>query len=241
MVAFADSILATLDLQFTEPTEPLVVELDSDDTECLFAMSTSQVHPLASGSTSQQARHVSASASRKRQRDEDDETPTRSRTSPSPSGRRKPLKVVQRQDVQPAAKSPVEDSRLMPPPSLPLYSQELEYTQGVRPPSQAREEPLFLQGSQFSVADAELIRSAGLGIENMTEEEVTKMMEDDDEEFQMPPTQQEELSGFEELFDDAEMEPTQNSVDASGVGTDSLSATCRTRTNHHNTGFQTSV
>jgi len=220
-VSFADSVLTTLNFRFTEPAEPLVIELDSDDTDSLFAISTSQVHPVTTDNVSQQLRHVSVSASRKRQRDEDDASTTTPRASAPLSGRRKPMKVVRRQDVQTAARSLAasdsqQGSRSMPPPSLPLQSQqELEYTQGTQTHFQPYEEPLFLQGSQLSAANEELIRSAGLGIENMTAEEVVEMMECEGEEYEMPPTQQEAANGFEELFDDAEMEPTQKGLSGS--------------------------
>ena len=53
----------------------------------------------------------------------------------------------------------------------------------------------------------------------MTAEEVAEMMEWEGEEFEMPPTQRQDDIGVNEfeLFDDTEMEPTQNGVGDSRV------------------------
>jgi cell cycle checkpoint control protein RAD9A len=209
-------MLATLNLRFTKASDPLVIELECDDTECLFVISTNHA-PSGFPIPSQQSRQPSVSTGRKRQREEDEGTPE-----PTPKAlenaviRRKPMKVVQKQNVQMIAKSLASESqrssRSMPPPSLPLYSeQELEYTQDLPPEA----EPLFLPGSQMSVEEEALIRSTGLGIENMTAEEITEMLEGEGEEYAMPPTQRSEMDDFA-LFDDTEMEPTQTG-DASKV------------------------
>jgi hypothetical protein len=61
----------------------------------------------------------------------------------------------------------------------------------------------------------------------MTAEEVVEMMECEGEEYEMPPTQQEAVNGFEELFDDAEMEPTQNGLSGSRVRAMTRSVSCK--------------
>lgn len=144
------------------------------------------------------------------------------------------MKVVQRQNVETLARSvdqTPQNSRSMPPPSLPLRSQqgeELEYTQGQpafsQPPAEdpllsqrPAEESLFLPASQLSIADQEVLQSTGLGIENMTAEELAEMMDGDDEDLEeMPETQRDGVNDYQ-LFDDTEMAPTQNGLEDSRV------------------------
>ncbi|KAF9642407.1 hypothetical protein BDM02DRAFT_2270080 [Thelephora ganbajun] len=131
-------------MRFTEPGRPIVIIPETVDTECLFAISTTfdsmQLFPTPQSRRST----VSATPQRnplKRMREDDSVEPGLAPGPPksaSPavphSARRKPVKVVQRQDLATTRKpSPVThsvtssqsvwDSRsMLPPPSVPLRS-----------------------------------------------------------------------------------------------------------------------
>lgn len=206
-VAYADSMsLATL-MRFTEPGRPIIIILETDDTESLFAISTTfdsiKIFPTP------QSRRSTASAtpqrtSLKRVREEDSAelrpTPGSSGSTSSAvphSARRKPLKVVQRQDVATAHKlSPVahsvansqsvRDSRSMPPPSsIPHRSSPTVPPSPVKQEEEGwilqQEEPLFLPSSQLTQQDIEIIKNETA---NMTEEELAEILQFDDDELE---------------------------------------------------------
>lgn len=209
-------------LRFTEPGRPIVIILETDDTGSLFAISTTfdsvKIFPTP------QSRRSTASAtpqraSLKRARDDDGVGPgptPGSSKSASPvvpqSARRKPAKVVQRQDVATTRKpSPVThpttssqsvwDSRSMPPPpSVPQRSspavppspvKQEEEEEGSQP-----EEPLFLPSSQLTQQDVETVKNETA---NMTEEELAEILQFDDDEL-------EEFAAPNHKDEDAEME-----------------------------------
>lgn len=70
-IAYADSLSLSLDLRFTDPSAPLFIDVEGDNTETLFVISTSQVHPSVPGISSQ--RYQPKPQTKKRERDE---TPT---------------------------------------------------------------------------------------------------------------------------------------------------------------------
>lgn len=95
------------------------------------------------------------------------------------------------------------------------YSQGAQ-AQELSPPPQ--EEPLFLPSSQLSQADQEIIRAAGLGIEDMNMDEFNAMMDDDGEDVHdgryrgadMDVDASGRGEGVEDI-DDTQMAPTQGS------------------------------
>ncbi|EAU91046.2 hypothetical protein CC1G_03214 [Coprinopsis cinerea okayama7 len=198
-IAFAESLGTTLDIHFTEPAAPLCIDVEGLSIEGLFVISTIQVpgenHVTMSQTT------ATANGVKKREREE---TPYESarfkksmkvvHTTPLPSGSRSSASVRGQSvmSAQPPASLPRAASffadrpnaqstpRDMPPPPLPIRG---EYA----PPPPARreesEEPLFLPASsQLSQAEVEVLRSTGLGIENMDAEEFANMLEGDGEE-----------------------------------------------------------
>jgi hypothetical protein len=209
-------------MRFTEPGRPIVIALETDDTESLFAISTTfdsmQLLPTP------QSRRSTASAtpqrsSLKRIREDDSAEP---QPTPGPSksaspavphsARRKPVKVVQRQDIatvrklSPVAHSvmssqPAWDSRSMPPPpSMPLRSspavpfspvKQEEEEEGSR-----QEEPLFLPSSQLTQQEVEIVKHETA---NMTEEELAEILRFDDDEL-------EEFAVSDDKNEDTEME-----------------------------------
>jgi len=218
-------------MRFTEPGRPIVIILESDDTESLFAISTTfdsmQLFPTP------QSRRSTASAtpqrnSLKRVREDDSAeagpTPGSSKSA-SPavphSARRKPAKVVRRQDIaairnqSPVAHSVTSsqsgwDSRSMPPPpSVP------QRTSPTVPPSLVKqeeeeeprqEEPLFLPSSQLTQEEVEIAKHE---IANMTEEELAEILRFDDdelEEFAIP----DHGNGDTEMEDVSEIAATQS-------------------------------
>jgi cell cycle checkpoint control protein RAD9A len=77
----------------------------------------------------------------------------------------------------------------MPPPSIipGINFSQMPRSQGrsqndTSSKSERKNEPLFLPSSQMSAADEELLRSTGLGIESMNEQELTDMLEGEGEE-----------------------------------------------------------
>lgn len=169
-IAYAESMEAILEVRFTDPASALYVNVQSDNIESLFAMSTNSVPgapaPLAAAVPSQ-ARSAGSSgsvqghATRKRPRAE------------AMARHRTPAKVVQR--VAPAALT-----RRSPGARLSTPSQPPVVRRSSLAVSQPREEPLFLPGSQMSTADKEALDASGLG--DMDADEFHAMMEDEGEE-----------------------------------------------------------
>jgi len=174
----------SLDFRFTDPAAPLFIDVEGDNVDTLFIISTSQVQGGTLGSQGTSSQVVNT---RKRERDRSEsETPRL----------KKPLKVVQEVDSEMGrhhSNYSRGTSRIpgsMPPPStIPnrstfhaIASQGLTYGSMSRSENPRQDEPLFLPSSQLSVTALEVIRSTGLGIENMNAAEIAEMLEGEGEE-----------------------------------------------------------
>ncbi|PPQ63670.1 hypothetical protein CVT24_004555 [Panaeolus cyanescens] len=182
-IAFADSMSASMDFRFTDPAAPLFIDIEGDSMGALFVISTSQVH---TGHTATQSTAAGGNNKKRERPQSANETPRI----------RKSMKAAM--PVQLDSHKRPEGSRAgssisgsMPPPST------IPQSTIARPPTQLLtrheegDDPLFLPSSQMSDAQREILRSTGLGLENMTVEELTEMMEDEGVEvdFSQPMTQ----------------------------------------------------
>ncbi|KAG2145992.1 Rad9-domain-containing protein [Suillus bovinus] len=165
-IAFTESMGLCLDLRFTDSAAPLFIDVESEESECHFVISTSQHGSLAAPPPSNSA-----------------QLNTRKRPSPSDDGRgssrqrsetpriKKPMKAVQRMDAPiPDATSTSKaqnDARSMPPPSYipqhtpdsprnqmpplpsPSWNLPLDPSHGVT----AQPEPLFYPQSSQLLSD----------------------------------------------------------------------------------------
>ncbi|KAI0954118.1 hypothetical protein AcV7_007440 [Taiwanofungus camphoratus] len=231
-IAFAEASALALDIRFTNPSEPLFIDVEGDLSETLFVIATSQVPGTAGGISGQV--HQMQSKGKKRELEEDTDPSVRGSRPGSGAGdsrppaieRKKPMKVVQATDRMSLARelhgespsvcaTPRSVRGSMPPPSfpapLPVHSQEPG-------PSARPHEPLFLPSSQLSQADQEAIRESGLGIEYMSAQEFEEMLEGEGEEVAFGPDMVADAEGLAmgvgqddlDIFDEMEMEPTQN-------------------------------
>lgn len=183
-IVFADSTAQSLDFRFTDPAAPLFIDVEGDNVDTLFIISTSQVQggTLGSQGTSSQAVNM-----RKRERDRSESEAPRLK---------KPLKVVQEVDPEmdrhhsnySRGTSRIPGS-MPPPPTVPnrstfhaIASQGPPHVPMSRRENPRQDEPLFLPSSQLSVTGLEILRSTGLGIENMSAAEITEMLEGEGEE-----------------------------------------------------------
>ena len=178
-----------LDLRFTDPAAPLFIDIEGDATETLFVISTSQVQGASTATqTNNNGNSSSIPNPKKREREQ---------SSSQTSRINKSMKVVQpagpealniRSSSTSRSGSRVPGS--MPPPSLipGINSPQMPRSQGHNhndtssSKPERKNEPLFLPSSQTSAADEELLRSTGLGIENMDEQELADMLEGEGEE-----------------------------------------------------------
>jgi cell cycle checkpoint control protein RAD9A len=218
-----------LEFRFTDPAAPLFIDLEGDNVECLFVISTSQVHGITSSTQRTSSQAVNT---RKRERSES-ETPKI----------KKSMKVVQPANPETYDNHSRQTSRVpgsMPPPSMPppsavanrstfhaaaSHGSHQAGAQVTRP-----HEPLFLPASQLSAVDEAVIRSTGLGIENMNSVELAEMLEAEGEEVDfsymsqpaMPNVSQDMAYNDDdamqvdepdslELVDDSELDATQSS------------------------------
>jgi len=197
-----------LDLRFTDPASPLFIDVEGDNSICLFVISTSQVATNTGESSQAQSNLGQGLEPRKRSREDDGENDhggnfnggegasTREsvpRSRPTEKDRiKKPSKAAKRANPAPVAYAQAHASTSsrpgtvrgsMPPPASipfrplsqrPIFSQPNGHNN--------RRDPLFLPGSQLSVADEEAIRDSGLGIENMDADELAALLEGDGEE-----------------------------------------------------------
>ena len=225
-ITFADSLSQSLEFRFTDPAAPLFIDLEGDNVESLFVISTSQVHGVT---TSTQRTSSQAVNTRKRER------------SGSEAPRiKKSMKVVQpangeRYDNQLRQNSRAPGSML--PPSAPLPSiianrstfnaaASHGFNQVPGPSGSEwarRDEPLFLPASQLSVAEEAVIRSTGLGIETMNAAELAEMLEGEGEEVDFSHVSQSQTMFYNndamlvderdslELVDDSGLDATQSS------------------------------
>ncbi|KAJ7072368.1 Rad9-domain-containing protein [Mycena amicta] len=219
-IAFAESMSLPLGLRFTDPAAPLFIDVEGDNSEALFVISTSQV-PGAPGPS-----QVSTN-SRKREREETPRDSTRIRKS---------MKAAQRTDAASIAHSEAERaarsqsttrtglSGSMPPPPTPRRTSSrntgMEMVDVQRTPSVGEKEPLFLPASsQMSQAEVEVLRETGLGIEDMSVAELHMMLDGEGDEVMSrygspePPDRAEQMefaatqssddhSRFQPLFED---------------------------------------
>ena len=239
-VTYADSMGLAILLRFTEPGNPIVIVLETDDTKCLFAISTTfdsvKIFPTPQSrrsTTSATPQRASLKRAREDANSEAGPAPGSSKSA-SPAvphiSRRKPLKVVQRQDVTAGHKpSPIAnsvtssqsvwDSKSMPPPpSVPLHGsptvpfspvkqEEEEYG----PPE---EEPLFLHSSQLTQQDIEIVKKETA---NMTEEELAEILQFDEDELEELTDRDPEI-GDSEMVDVSEIAATQSNHSNGKVG-----------------------
>ena len=196
-VAYAESMTLDLNIRFTDPASPLYIDVEGDNSETLFVISTSEVATRAGArSTTGQQQQKIESVRKKRVREEDGDEDNdgredngdnneRASSRPSEPGREKPkrpMKVTQRADPTtlvhgeqtyiPSSSRHTRGS--MAPPS---FLQPIQSQIGHR-------EPLFLPGSQLSIplAASQAIKESGLGIETMDADEFIDMLEGDGEE-----------------------------------------------------------
>ncbi|KAF8210184.1 Rad9-domain-containing protein, partial [Mycena galopus ATCC 62051] len=220
-IAFAESMSLALEIRFTDPAAPLFIDVEGDNADTLFVISTSQVPgaPMPS-----QASTVNP---KKREREE----------TPRDHARiKKPMKAVQRTDAASLAQADRAASRSqsmatsrpagsMPPPPVPqrsFQSQQHEETFDAQmtPGPSRHKEPLFLpMSSQMSAADEQVLRDTGLGIEDMNAEDLEMMLEGDGEEVEFTasqmPTKQSNVVVMDDAGDDVEFGATQLSDDNS--------------------------
>ncbi|KAJ6593856.1 Rad9-domain-containing protein [Mycena capillaripes] len=213
-IAFAESMSLPLELRFTDPAAPLFIDVEGDNADTLFVISTSQVPgaPMPS--------QVPTNP-KKREREE----------TPRDFARiKKSMKAVQRTDAASLAQadrasrsqSTTRTAGSMPPPPVPqrsFQSQPEEMFNAQMTPGPPRtQEPLFLPtSSQLSAADEQILRETGLGLEDMTAEELEMMLQDDGEEVAFDAGSQVPETNADNAGDDMEFEATQSSDDASKV------------------------
>jgi cell cycle checkpoint control protein RAD9A len=196
---FAESLSLDLHLRFTDPAAPLFIDVEDEDCNTLFVISTSQVP--GSNPHRHQAPFNGSSINKKRVLDED---PSSGLANPKT---KKAMKVVQlaaadarADNITPRSSShhpPRPTVPISPAPHLPL------------PFSQRQEDgPLFLPGSQVTVAE--------LGIENMDVDDLVEMLEGDGQEVgfdfgsqQLDANESGGVCGGPELGDEPELMLTQ--------------------------------
>ena len=177
-----------LDLRFTDPAAPLFIDIEGDATETLSVISTSQVQGAPTATQTNYNGNASSNPNLKKRE--------REQSSSQTSRIKKSMKVVQpagpeglniRSGSTSRSGSRVPGS--MPPPSIiPGINSQMPLSQGHNhndassSKHERKNEPLFLPSSQMSTADEELLRSTGLGIENMDEQELADMLEGEGEE-----------------------------------------------------------
>ena len=177
-----------LDLRFTDPAAPLFIDIEGDATETLFVIATTQVRGAPTATQTNNNGNSSFNPNLKKRE--------REQSSSQTSRIKKSMKVVQRagsQDLNIRSSSTSRSgSRVpgsMPPPSIipGINSSQMARSQGHNHDTSSskferKNEPLFLPSSQMSAADEELLRSTGLGIENMDAQELADMLEGEGEE-----------------------------------------------------------
>ncbi|PPQ84592.1 hypothetical protein CVT25_015795 [Psilocybe cyanescens] len=194
-IAFADSMSLPLEMRFTDPSAPLFIDIEGDLIEVLFVISTSHV-PGVTAATQYNSQNINI---KKRERAQS--------TAETPRVKR-PMKAVQvmapgidynKSNSNSRAGSHIDGS--MPPPSVipnrgsysAMQSQNSgrsvkspgpssSHGQRLGPPQSVKKEPLFLPSSQMSAADEEVLRSTGLGLENMDSAELAELLEGEGEE-----------------------------------------------------------
>lgn len=227
-IAYADSMSAAIDLRFTNPAAPLFMDIEADNSEGLFVISTSQVHGVGAGTPSQ---YSVAPNVKKREREE---TPLDTRN-------KKPMKAVHRVDFcTPSVPPSVRHlaGHTLPTPRVDPGNTQLQgmtnNAMASQPLAQLQspQEPLFLpSSSQLSSADREILCATGLGIEIMDAKELAELLDGEGEEvaFDFPSQDPKDSSflerpggnyewqrkeSFELECDFGEIPPTQDTEDA---------------------------
>ncbi|KAJ7901782.1 Rad9-domain-containing protein [Mycena olivaceomarginata] len=215
-IAFAESMSLALELRFTDPAAPLFIDVEGDNADTLFVISTSQVPgaPMPS--------QASTTNTKKREREE----------TPRDFARiKKPMKAVQRTDAASLAEADraasasrsqslamSRTSGSMPPPPVPQRSFQSQHDETfdaqMTPGPSRHKEPLFLpMSSQMSAADEQVLRDTGLGIEDMNAEELERMLEDEGDEVEFTGSQVSTNQEMDDVGDDMEFGATQSSDD----------------------------
>lgn len=216
-----------LDIRFTEPAAPLFIDCDGDSFDCLFVLSTSQVQY---GGSSQTQR--STANSRKRDREDT------AHEAPRIKKPMKVVQVAQlptpttRASIAPRTQSRTATTP-MPPPSerqeqfsQPPFAQSSRRAGAMLPPPipskawntrtppveefESDAEPLFLPCSQLSQAEIDVLKSTGLGIEDMNADELANMLDGEGEEVDfgyVPPSQEVEQMDLEESGSPSSFDP----------------------------------
>lgn len=177
-ITFADSMSQPLEFRFTDPAAPLFIDLEADNVECLFVISTSHIP----GVTSTQKTNSQAINARKRERSES-EVPRI----------KKSMKVVQPGNADNRLRETSRVPGSMPPPPMPPPSAVVNRSTFHAAASIQQDEPLFIPASQLSAKEEALIRSTGLGIENMNAAELAEMLEGEGEEVDFSHLSQPEM------------------------------------------------
>ncbi|KAG7446334.1 uncharacterized protein BT62DRAFT_968065 [Guyanagaster necrorhizus] len=172
-IAFTDSISVTMDLRFTDPAAPLFIDVEGDGFTSLFVISTSQVQGMPN---SQPQRMLINS--NKRGHEEDNEDEKRFKKSMKAVHQSVPP-VLKSWNVTPAHSSASRPSLAQPPSSLLQAPPEESDAGPMPPPSPAATAPqellFFPSSSQITHNEAENV--SGLGLDQMTAEEVDMMLD----------------------------------------------------------------
>lgn len=161
-----------LDLRFTNPTAPLFIDVEADDIETLFVISTTQVSGSQTRGGKSNSQEPQAAQSRKRPREPSSDGATPAPMSvPGSTRPKRPMKAVHRIDLPTPSRTTPNRTSMGPPSSMPMG-----------PPSSISnrvQEPLFLPSlSQLSVQEQQSMEEAGLaGITSM--EDLDQLFDDE--------------------------------------------------------------
>ncbi|KAH9940833.1 Rad9-domain-containing protein, partial [Epithele typhae] len=175
VIGFAEAAQVSLTIRFVDENSPLYITIDSDLSDCLFAIALVRNISARHGSQANQQENASDGGARRRKRPrEDDSNPLRLQRGivNDVARRNKPMTVV-------VPRAPARDMRPPPPPPQNLEPQP---SWAILTAAQQPTEPLFLPGSQLSQLPLDRqqeIIDSGLGIENMTAEEFEAMFDPD--------------------------------------------------------------
>ncbi|KAH7927158.1 hypothetical protein BV22DRAFT_1061582 [Leucogyrophana mollusca] len=130
-IAYAESMTLPIDLRFTDPAAPLFIDVEGDESESLFVVSTSQIHVPQAQIPSNPPSNNHGNNPKKRPHPNEEEEVLRQRSeTPRAEKLKKSMKAVQRTET---VASGSHDARSMPPPSFIPHQQPLT-PQGSHPP-----------------------------------------------------------------------------------------------------------
>lgn len=167
-IGYAESMSLPLDLRFTDPTAPLFIDVEADDIETLFVISTTQVSGGAQQTRGAKSNSNSngqqSSQSRKRPREPSSDGAS---VPGSTTRAKRPLKAVHRVDLPTPSRATPSRTSMGPPSSLPMRPPSMGPPSSV--PNRPIQEALFLPSlSQLSVQEQQSMEDAGLaGVTNM--------------------------------------------------------------------------